>query len=98
MISTSDLALYLCLIWHKYYSTLVTCSYRSFPLFFSFHIRLMKAGRVEDAEMARTFNMGIGMVLVVSQDAALRLLGDAHGTNIAYRIGEVVKGDGVSYQ
>lgn len=57
-----------------------------------------EAGRVEDAEMRRTFNMGIGMVLVVSQEAALRLLGDAHATNIAYRIGEVVKGDGVSYQ
>lgn len=58
----------------------------------------MKAGRVEDAEMRRTFNMGIGMVLVVSPDAAVRLLGDAHGKNIAYRIGEVVKGEGVSYQ
>lgn len=42
--------------------------------------------------------MGIGMVLVVSQEAALRILGEAHGANIAYRIGEVVKGDGVSYQ
>lgn len=42
--------------------------------------------------------MGIGMVLVVSQEAALRLLGDAQATNIAYRISEVVKGDGVSYE
>lgn len=42
--------------------------------------------------------MGIGMVLVVSQEAALRLLGEAHGTNIAYRIGEVVNDVGVRYQ
>lgn len=48
--------------------------------------------------MRRTFNMGIGMVLVVSKEAALRLLEDAQATNVAYRIGEVVKGDGVSYQ
>ncbi|KAL8104998.1 phosphoribosylformylglycinamidine cyclo-ligase, chloroplastic isoform X2 [Apium graveolens] len=59
---------------------------------------IQEAGRVEDAEMRRTFNMGIGMVLVVSQEAALGLLGDAQATKIAYRIGEVVKGDGVSYQ
>lgn len=42
--------------------------------------------------------MGIGMVLVVSKEAALRLLGDAHTSNIAYRIGEVVKDVGVRYQ
>ncbi|KAA8543045.1 hypothetical protein F0562_021460 [Nyssa sinensis] len=59
---------------------------------------IQEAGRIEDAEMKRTFNMGIGMVLVVSQDAALRILGDGYGTNIAYCIGEVVKGEGVSYQ
>ncbi|WOH12761.1 hypothetical protein DCAR_0832269 [Daucus carota subsp. sativus] len=59
---------------------------------------IQKAGSVEDAEMRRTFNMGIGMVLVVSKEAALRLLEDAQATNVAYRIGEVVKGDGVSYQ
>lgn len=41
--------------------------------------------------------MGIGMVLVVSQEAALRILGDAQGAYTAYRIGEIVSGDGVSY-
>ncbi|KAK2982477.1 hypothetical protein RJ640_026320 [Escallonia rubra] len=59
---------------------------------------IQEAGKVEAAEMMRTFNMGIGMVLVVSKDAALRILGDGHGTSTAYRIGEVVSGDGVSYQ
>ena len=38
------------------------------------------------------------MVLVVSEDAALRILGDAHGSPSAYRIGKVIKGDGVRYQ
>lgn len=48
--------------------------------------------------MRRTFNMGIGMVLVMKEEAALRLLGEDHGKNTVYRIGEVVKGDGVSYR
>ncbi|KAI8542403.1 hypothetical protein RHMOL_Rhmol08G0136200 [Rhododendron molle] len=51
-----------------------------------------EAGRIEDAEMRRTFNMGIGMVLVVSQEAALRILGDAQGAYTAYRIGEIALG------
>ncbi|OIS96910.1 PREDICTED: phosphoribosylformylglycinamidine cyclo-ligase, chloroplastic/mitochondrial [Nicotiana attenuata] len=58
---------------------------------------IQKAGRIEDGEMMRTFNMGIGMVLVVSPEAADRILGEVQKTGIAYRIGEVVKGDGVSY-
>ncbi|KAK4480204.1 hypothetical protein RD792_013266 [Penstemon davidsonii] len=59
---------------------------------------IQEAGRVEDVEMRRTFNMGIGMVLVVSKEAALRILGEGHNTNSAYCIGEVVSGEGVSYQ
>ncbi|KAH7861632.1 hypothetical protein Vadar_028658 [Vaccinium darrowii] len=50
---------------------------------------IQEAGRIEDAEMRRTFNMGIGMVLVVSQEAALRILGDAPGAYTAYRIEEI---------
>ncbi|XP_059654889.1 phosphoribosylformylglycinamidine cyclo-ligase, chloroplastic-like [Cornus florida] len=59
---------------------------------------IQEMGRIEDSEMRRTFNMGIGMVLVVSQETALTLLGDGRGTNIAYRIGEVVAGEGVSFR
>ncbi|XP_057506126.1 phosphoribosylformylglycinamidine cyclo-ligase, chloroplastic-like [Actinidia eriantha] len=59
---------------------------------------IQQAGRIDDAEMRRTFNMGIGMVLVVSQEAALRILGDAQGAYTAYCIGEVVSGNGVCYQ
>ncbi|XP_059625610.1 phosphoribosylformylglycinamidine cyclo-ligase, chloroplastic-like [Cornus florida] len=59
---------------------------------------IQEMGRIEDSEMRRTFNMGIGMVLVVSQETALRILGDGRGANIAYRIGEVVAGEGVSFR
>ncbi|RWR90389.1 phosphoribosylformylglycinamidine cyclo-ligase, chloroplastic [Cinnamomum micranthum f. kanehirae] len=59
---------------------------------------IQEAGRIGDAEMRRTFNMGIGMVLVVSPDAATRILGEQHGGYSAYRIGEVTVGEGVTYQ
>ncbi|KAF8387877.1 hypothetical protein HHK36_026539 [Tetracentron sinense] len=58
---------------------------------------IQEAGKIEDAEMRRTFNMGIGMVLVVSPEAALRILGEGNGRNSAYRIGKVICGNGVSY-
>ncbi|CAH1429424.1 unnamed protein product [Lactuca virosa] len=57
---------------------------------------IQKAGGIEDGEMKRTFNMGIGMVLVVSKEAAERVLKEEGG--MVYRIGEVISGDGVSYQ
>ncbi|PIN22439.1 Phosphoribosylformylglycinamidine cyclo-ligase [Handroanthus impetiginosus] len=59
---------------------------------------IQEAGKIEDAEMRRTFNMGIGMVLVVSKEAAVRILSAENGANTCYRIGEVINGDGVSYQ
>ncbi|THU56969.1 hypothetical protein C4D60_Mb11t22810 [Musa balbisiana] len=58
---------------------------------------LVQAGGVEDAEMRRTFNMGIGMVLVVRSDAAARILSECQGSSGAYRIGEVIVGEGVEY-
>ena len=54
-------------------------------------------GPVERAEMFRTFNMGIGMILVVAAEAAnevevsLRSRGES-----CYRIGELVAGEGVA--
>lgn len=59
---------------------------------------IQESGRIEDAEMRRTFNMGIGMVLVVSKEASIRILGDGHGPKTAYLIGEVVNCEGVSFQ
>lgn len=42
--------------------------------------------------------MGIGMVLVVNKETALKILGDGRGTNTTYEIGEVIHGDGVRYR
>ncbi|KAL9385074.1 hypothetical protein Peur_022084 [Populus x canadensis] len=56
---------------------------------------IQEAGRIEDAEMSRTFNMGIGMVLVVTEGASRKILEE--GQQKAYRIGEVVCGEGVRY-
>ena len=47
--------------------------------------------------MRRTFNMGIGMVLVVSPEASSRILGDGNGAYTAYKIGEVASDEGVRY-
>lgn len=67
-------------------------SFEFLPIFKS----LMKLGRVDPNEMARTFNCGIGMVVVVAQDKveeverSLSASGDAK----VYRIGEVQTGEG----
>lgn len=58
---------------------------------------IQQAGRIEDSEMRRTFNMGIGMVLVVSKETSHTILEGGRGTYEAYHIGEVVNGEGVSY-
>ncbi|XP_040993186.1 phosphoribosylformylglycinamidine cyclo-ligase, chloroplastic-like [Juglans microcarpa x Juglans regia] len=58
---------------------------------------IQEVGKIDDAEMRRTFNMGIGMVLVVSKEASHRILKDGDGAYKAYHIGEVVSGGGVSY-
>ena len=55
---------------------------------------LRQAGRVEDAEMFKTFNMGIGYVVIVGAveaDAAARILRGA-GEKVT-RIGEIVAGE-----
>ena len=56
---------------------------------------LMAAGNVERAEMRRTFNCGVGMVIVVSEsdvNTAIELLRAAGET--AWSLGRVVSGDG----
>ncbi|KAI4351141.1 hypothetical protein L6164_005524 [Bauhinia variegata] len=58
---------------------------------------LQQAGNIEDSEMRRTFNMGIGMVLVVSPETSNRILEDAQEPNKVYCIGKVISGNGVSY-
>jgi phosphoribosylformylglycinamidine cyclo-ligase len=60
---------------------------------------LQQRGSVAVDEMFRTFNMGIGMVVVVASDEAGRVESHLNGQGETYgRIGEVVAGEGgVSY-
>lgn len=58
---------------------------------------LMKHGRVAPLEMARTFNNGIGMVIVVAPsdvERATEMLAKSGNTKV-YRIGEVTAKEGV---
>ncbi len=55
---------------------------------------IRKAGKVDDADMLRTFNLGVGMTLVVAADAvdaAIRHL--ASQGHAAYPIGRITEGD-----
>ena len=57
------------------------------PLF----AHIQRAGGIEDGEMFRTFNMGVGMVLAVAPGDADAVLASAEGS---WRIGEVVASGG----
>lgn len=60
---------------------------------------LQEIGQISDAEMLRTFNMGIGMVLAVDAAGANDLLQAAKQLGEqAFIIGKVVEGEGVSYE
>jgi phosphoribosylformylglycinamidine cyclo-ligase len=56
---------------------------------------LQKAGNVEDREMYRTFNMGIGMVIVTARDTAKSILEAPETREFdPLLIGEIVQGSG----
>jgi phosphoribosylformylglycinamidine cyclo-ligase len=56
---------------------------------------LQREGAVENAEMWRTFNCGIGFVLIVSPEQAPALESDLERLGLAHwRIGQAVKSDG----
>ncbi|HGG04217.1 MAG TPA: phosphoribosylformylglycinamidine cyclo-ligase, partial [Aliiroseovarius sp.] len=59
---------------------------------------LTKTAGMEQAELLKTFNAGIGMVLAVSADRAdaITELLQAEGETV-FRIGQVADGAGVSY-
>ncbi|MBF0538855.1 MAG: phosphoribosylformylglycinamidine cyclo-ligase [Nitrospirae bacterium] len=60
---------------------------------------VQKMGNIDDQEMFKTFNMGIGYVIITPQkesQKALAVLND-YGQQ-AYVIGEVIKGAGVEYK
>jgi len=62
------------------------------PLF-----RLIRdAGRVPEEDMRRTFNLGIGMILVVASDRLREVL-DRLAPHGAWRIGRTAEGGGVRY-
>lgn len=70
----------------------------SWPVKPVFHL-LQAAGRIDDAEMLRTFNMGVGMVLIVPADEAEAVLAElAAWGEQAWEIGVVGSGEpGVEY-
>ena len=56
--------------------------------------RMQEIGNIEDKEMYRTFNMGIGFVLVVSKEEKENFLKLFTGDVQAYEIGEIISGQG----
>jgi len=76
----------------------VRIKFGSWPVLPIFDL-LRKIGRIPEDDWRRTFNLGIGMVLVVSPrrlDEALEILDDLKEP--WYKIGEVVRGRGVTYR
>ena len=58
-----------------------------------FHV-LRTAGDLEVEDMLRTFNMGVGMALVVAPEAVEQVLDHVASQNCwAYRLGEIVAGE-----
>ena len=55
---------------------------------------MQETGRIPERDMYNTFNMGVGMAVIVSRDTADTALAamQAHGCG-AYPIGEIVRGD-----
>ncbi|MDH3492094.1 MAG: phosphoribosylformylglycinamidine cyclo-ligase [Acidobacteriota bacterium] len=57
---------------------------------------MQKLGKVEDNEMFRTFNMGIGMTVICSRAGRRKIIDHIEGLgDKCYEIGMVVEGDGV---
>jgi len=68
-----------------------TSSWRPSNLF----AQLARAGDVPTAEMFRTFNMGVGMVVLTSPADADAVIGSARDAGVsAWRLGRVVRGSG----
>ncbi|AFH65801.1 phosphoribosylformylglycinamidine cyclo-ligase [Paenibacillus caseinilyticus] len=69
--------------------------YGSWPILPIFHL-MQQDGSISNNDMFRTFNMGIGMVIVVSAEEAEATLAAARelGESI-YRLGEITTGEGI---
>ncbi|MBI4432509.1 MAG: phosphoribosylformylglycinamidine cyclo-ligase, partial [Candidatus Omnitrophica bacterium] len=60
---------------------------------------VQQAGAVASSEMYRTFNMGIGMILVTPKSRAVKVISHLKKSKEhAWIIGEIVKGEGVTIQ
>jgi len=56
---------------------------------------IQSKGRIEDAEMEATFNMGVGMFAIVSAEDADRALATLTGRGVeAWQAGEIIEGSG----
>ena len=56
---------------------------------------IQRAGEVSDMEMARTFNLGLGMIVAVAPGDAYKALDVLRAAgHFAAGIGEIVEGDG----
>ena len=65
----------------------------SWPVLAVFDL-LRELGNVSDSEMYRTFNMGVGMVIICAHENAPAIADHIRGLgNPCYGIGEVVEGD-----
>lgn len=61
----------------------------------SIFLAIQKKGGIEDREMYRTFNMGIGMIIVVAKRDVIRSIRILKQNGVgAYAIGRVMRGDG----
>lgn len=70
----------------------IECSRWEIPNLF---LQLERAGAVDRAEMYRTFNMGIGMVVITDEAGADAVAAGASSAHLeAFRIGRVVRGAG----
>ena len=59
---------------------------------------LQEQGNISEAEMLRTFNCGIGMVVIVPSDSAEEVIAALRETGeTAMNLGRVIEGDGVSF-
>ena len=56
---------------------------------------IQAAGKIDDAEMFRVFNMGVGMILIVAPERADAVIGEVDG---AWRVGELIDAASVDGQ
>ena len=54
---------------------------------------MQSIGSIDDDEMFRAFNMGVGMVLIVDPELESRVIDQIAPLSKVYKIGEVVSGD-----